>query len=894
MSATVLLLLARVFIGVHVQFSLASEGYSKPSNVIRDTAEDRIRGFEDRSASQHDFVLGGLFAVHADTDGCRGRLSSHGVEHVEAMMFAIDHINSDTELLPNISLGYDIRDTCHIYNVGLRETLDLITRGSRLDYQGETGRLPTVGIVGPATSLVSIPSAGLGQLFEMPQVSYASSSPDLSDKERYGYFLRTIPPDTFQAQAIVDLLLHFNWTLVSIIYSSNSYGIHGRDEIISLTTENAICVDVDQGIGRDWTETEFEELATQLVESSSNIVIGFMSEPDAEPLLSKVSKLESYRQLTWIASDTWSDSAELIRKYGSYLTGTFGIIPFKRHIEEFQAYVFNITIRNNVRDVWFPHYFASLADCDVTHGGCDNETSIPQLENYIYEQNSINTLVIDAVYAFAHSLHQYLMENCDPPLQWNRTSGECKGHSLRELNGSVLLKYIKNVNFTSLSGNSVYFDDNGDVDGLYNVVNIQAESNFRSREYRAEVIGAWNGKVATHLTEKRGLTIMEAGIQFGLDSSNEVLFQPRVSQCAHCSIGYIRQLVPSSCCGTCVPCLEQNYSLDPTSFTCQTCDEGTWGNQPHMGSDACLQIEEIYLDFSNPWSICIMLLSSLGLIAVGVTLAIFCMYLNTAVVKSSGREQMMLLLVGIAVCFCTAVVYVAPPSLGTCIVQRFGLWICYSLMFGAILVKIIRVARIFFSKPTISNHGRFSGPRYMILYTLLIVAGGIVISVISVLYRYPMVDRYFQQRHDENPVYILTCTTDPIPFLVILVAYVSTIIFAATILGIISYKFPKNFNEAKHITFCTLSLLIIWIGFIPSYVATVSLHIIIQNCIIAIALVVNAFSVLFCLYGPKIRVILFRPAKNSHRFSTHHPPAEISMGTIGDNILTADKATECN
>ena len=841
--------------------TLASDGYSfgKKSNVVYEVpgdANSRIRGFEDRSTSQHDFVLGGLFSIHDDTDMC-ATWRSRGVENIESMLFTIDRINADTELLPNISLGYDIRDTCHVDSVGLQETLDLVIRGSRLDYQGETDRLPTVGIVGPAASLVSIPSAGLGQLFKMPQVSYASSSPDLSDKERYGYFLRTIPPDNFQAQAIVDLLLQFNWTLVSIIYSSNSYGIHGRDEILSLMIDNNICVEVDQGIGRDWTETEFKTLVEQLTESSSDIVIGFMSEPDTAPLFDTLTTSESFRQFIWIASDSWSDSSSTIEKYGSFLVGSFGITPHKQYIQEFQTYYLNLSLQSNIRNVWFPQYISFLAGCNITD--CENVTTIAHLENYIYEQNSQVPLVIDAVYTFAHSLHQFLLENCYPPLQWDRANGTCKGVFPK---GLELVQYMRNVSFNSLSGNNVNFDKNGDVEGIYSVVNVQALTG--NRGYRTKVVGMWNGTVEKHGPMKEALNIETDNVQFGFVG---------ISQCHRCSNGHILQIVPSSCCGACVPCLDQNYSVDPTSFTCQICAEGTWGNHPLTGSDGCLHIEEVYLDVTNPWSICIMLLSSFGLIAVIVTLAIFCTHWNTAVVKSSGRELMMLLLVGITVCFCTAFVYVAPPSLGTCIVQRFGLWICYSLIFGTILVKIIHVARIFLKK---SNKAE---PKYLVFFTFLIVLGEALLSVGSIVYHLPVIDQYFSQHHGENPVYILTCTTDPIPFLVILVAYVSTIIIAATILGMTSYKFPRNFNEAKHIMFCTLSLLIIWIGFIPSYLATVSLHIIIQNAVIAIAIVMSAFIVLFSIYGPKIYIILFFPMKN-HHCNTNHPPPEITLGAV--------------
>ena len=161
-------------------------------------------------------------------------------------IYAIDIINADSNLLPGVELGYDIRDTCFSETVGLEEAFDLILTGSNLVCRATNQReatndtaydhVPTSGIIGAGGSRVSVPVASLGRLFEMPQISYSSTSPLLSDRARYSYFRRTVPSDDLQVLAIVGILKRFNWSYVSIIYSEDAYGSAGVVNISAVST----------------------------------------------------------------------------------------------------------------------------------------------------------------------------------------------------------------------------------------------------------------------------------------------------------------------------------------------------------------------------------------------------------------------------------------------------------------------------------------------------------------------------------------------------------------------------------------------------------------------------------------------------------------------------------
>ena len=123
------------------------------SEVVRDARDgNRVRGIQSRSNKS--FVLGGLFSVRINSNSrespCGELWQTTGLE-MEAMLYALDLINSDSTLLPGVEIGYDIRDTCQSETVGLDEAVDLIMTG-RTESCEETAyaAVPTSGIqLGP-------------------------------------------------------------------------------------------------------------------------------------------------------------------------------------------------------------------------------------------------------------------------------------------------------------------------------------------------------------------------------------------------------------------------------------------------------------------------------------------------------------------------------------------------------------------------------------------------------------------------------------------------------------------------------------------------------------------------------------------------------------------------
>lgn len=128
-------------------------------------------------------TLGGLFPVHAR--GAAGRAcgplkKEQGVHRLEAMLYALDRVNADPELLPGVRLGARLLDTCSRDTYALEQALSFVQALIRRRGDGDEGavRCPggvpplrsapperVVAVVGASASSVSIMVANVLRLF---------------------------------------------------------------------------------------------------------------------------------------------------------------------------------------------------------------------------------------------------------------------------------------------------------------------------------------------------------------------------------------------------------------------------------------------------------------------------------------------------------------------------------------------------------------------------------------------------------------------------------------------------------------------------------------------------------------------------------------------------------
>ena len=811
-----------------------------------------------------DIVLAGLFPIHQNENGKCGQILDLGVQRQEAMVFAIQRINNDHTLLPNVTLGFDIRDTCVNHDVALEHSLDFLNV-----YAGEQAqqRKGISGVIGAASSQVSIYVANLLRLFMIPQISYASTARVLSDKSRYEYFLRTLPPDSQQAQAMAELIYHHNWTYISMIHTTGAYGRDGiealKDELDKLTNRSntTFCTAADIELSLEATKEEYDEAINELVDyeytSNATVVVIFGQLVTAERILDAFEKKRhldprlANKCITWIASDAWGDQID--PKHYPVAHGMISIIPKKLPYQEFDDYFLSLNPTNNNHNPWFAEYWEKQFNCSLTGDSntpkCDTKK---QKLGKNYKQNSKVPFTVDAVYAFAYAI-QTLSKKC-----YQQLCTEIIDPS-NNLKGNLLLQALYETTFRSKTKNSVesQFDTNGDVEGEgYGIFNLQLQKGHGAN-YTYTKVGIWKGKTGLRLYS-------DTAIEW---NHNDPL---PLSKCSE-DCGYGKHPISiedqSKCCWKCEDCKEKEVSNGTRCVRCRI------GFTPNQQRNKCTPIPPIYLTWDTAWAIITIILCFIGLVTTGSIALLFFVKRKTVIVRRSSQGLSAVLLAGLFLCYIIPMFYISRPSTVICGIQQFTLGIGFNICYSAILIKTNLLFRIFESKqgknvPLIST-------RSQLLLTMLLIVIQCAISGIWVV----IVPPSTKYTYSENTVELTCAESSSYRNIIVALAYNGIVLVTGTIYALRGRNIPDNYNEAKYINGTLIVTCIIWIVYIPTTIATVPQGAVYQIGSHIMAIIFSATTILAALFFPKVYQIFFAEDQEhptglflstQHRLSVSH------------------------
>ncbi|XP_064158567.1 extracellular calcium-sensing receptor-like [Anguilla rostrata] len=815
-------------------------------------------------SKEGDIIIGGILPFHSSWKDrelsythapqpllCTN-LNLRAFQFAQAMIFAIEEINNSTDLLPGISLGYKIYDSCGSSATAVMAGLAL-TNG----YQDSASAAPcsktaaVQAIIGETSSSPTVAiSTSIGP-FHIPLISHFATCACLSDKTKHPSFLRTIPSDYYQSRALAQLVKHFGWTWVGALCSDNDYGINGMAAFLKAAKQHGVCIEYSEPIFRTFSKEKFLRVVKIIKQSSSKVIVAFLSHLDMDVLLHELA-LHNVTGYQWIGSESWISDSYIAKVEGHHvLSGAIGFSIPKAKVTGLQDFLLNVLPLNSSGSVIFTKFWETLFGCKFPSGStsenakeCTGTEDLSEIDNTYTDLSLMQIFnnVYKGVYAVAHAFQEIFTCNNDAHLSNRQT---CFKKVLPE--PWKLLQHLKKVHFKTKEGEEVYFDENGDPAAKYELVNWQQNS-------KGEIEFATVGFYDTSFPVEERLTLSNVSIMWAQNTQ-----QVPVSVCSEsCPPGTWKAVQRGKpvCCYDCVPCAEGEISNTTDSITCVPCHPENWSNKRR---NECILKETEYLSYQEIMGILLAALSLLGTCTTSIVVIIFFRYRHTPIVKANNSELSFLLLFSLKLCFLCSLTFIGRPSEWSCMLRHTAFGITFVLCISCVLGKTIVVLMAFRATLPGSNVMKWFGPLQQRMSVLAFTLIQVFICVLWLTISPPFPNK--NMKHYKEKI-ILECDVGSAVGFWAVLGYIGLLSILCFILAFLARKLPDNFNEAKLITFSMLIFCAVWITFIPAYVSspgkfTVAVEI--------FAILASSFGMLCCIFIPKCYIILLKPDKNNKK-----------------------------
>ncbi|XP_077308772.1 vomeronasal type-2 receptor 26-like isoform X2 [Lithobates pipiens] len=593
-----------------------------------------------------------------------------------SLVFAVDEINSNPNILPNVTLGYNIYDSY----VDLFRTV----QGAVRIYSGNTKQYPNyncdkygvlAAVIEGMSSSFSIQYANIFGMYKYPQISFMSQEPLQSNKQNFPNFYRTVPSEKALYAAIIALLKNFGWMWVGIIYADDDSSINAIKIIKNMIVESGGCVEFIKLIPsiNDYSPERIKDIEQTIARSTANVILLYGSK-------NNVYYLELNVHVTSIPGKVWIHTADSSFRIFNVVNDTVvnGSLRFIMQKNENPAF---ITFVKKVNPSRFPpgRTFTTWWD-ELCENRCPfnprnrNCTGVESGRQIIYSHcnlkfTGMSYIVYNSVYAVAYALHEMYQET---PLS-ERLQDKNK-LQFQDLKGWKLHKYIKRVNFTNTLGQNIYFN-NEEISIGYDIYNPINYPNWTTNLQKV-------GHFDLHASPERQINIKEEAIVW--ENKFAKLLMPRSVCSEKCLPGYrksVREGQPV-CCYDCLLCPDGQFSNQTDVDVCIKCPEDQW---PNVQKTECIKKAITFLSYEDPIGIVLAFIAILFSLIASVFLGIFIKYQNTPIVKANNRDLSYLILVSLMLSCLCCLIFIEKPEQLTCFSRQAIFGITFSISVSSLL-----------------------------------------------------------------------------------------------------------------------------------------------------------------------------------------------------------------
>ncbi|XP_029440282.1 vomeronasal type-2 receptor 26-like [Rhinatrema bivittatum] len=805
-----------------------------------------------------DIIIGGIVTVKFQFDSNLHNFSMHpwlsvpGVymllDHYNLLAFvsAVEEINNNSKILPNLTLGYQIYDSANNLVILLTSAMNVYS-GTGIwipNYSCRTsGKLAAVIEGLPAEK--SRQMYNLFSIYHYPQISFTSQNLIMNDADKFPYFYRTVPSALHLCAGIVRLLKHFGWTWVGIIAPNDDSSSRAVQILKESIERNGGCIAfVEIFSTNNIIPPEKLRKRFQSIRASSVNAIIFYSDKDA--LLHEHANIMKTPGKVIITTAEW-DIYSVDNDLG-FKNNTLAFTIEKKNIPSFFKFIRETDLTRLPSTEYTKDWFRGLCGsyCPKTVRRSCSKNTLPYYPHCTAKHFASSYAVYNAVYALAHALHEMVM-----PGFRKDTTRRAEGHRLLDGLPWKLHPYLKNMHFKNVLGEEKVFDQNGNLIIGYDILNLVYLPN---RTATSEIVGNYNPNAPSG----QEFTINEKAIVW--DSTFTQI--PPQSKCSEsCSPGYrkLPRRREPVCCYDCIPCPDGEVANQTDMDACTQCPDDKWSNQRR---DACIPKVITFLSYEEPLGIALSLISICFFLITAVILGIFINYKDTPIVRANNRELSYILLVSLMLCFLCSLIFIGRPEDMTCILRQTVFGITFSISLSSILAKTITVVMAFHATKPGSKLWEWMGSR---VSNSVVLSCSLLQALICSVWLSTAPPFLYLNMHSEAGTILIECNEGSAMAFYWVLGYLGFLAGVSFMVAFLARNLPGGFNEAKHITFSMLVFCSVWVSFIPAHLSTRGKYTV---AVEIFAILASSAGLLGCIFIPKCYVIIARPDRNHRAFLT--------------------------
>ncbi|NP_001093057.1 vomeronasal 2 receptor 645 [Monodelphis domestica] len=776
---------------------------------------------------------------------CHFRYMFKHYQHFLIFQFAVDEINKDPHLLPNITLGYQLFSNFHSNELAVENSLIWLSgMGPTIPNYNCEMQHKSVAVIGGISSILSMAMATMLGLYQVPQVSYGPFDLLLADNVQYPHVFQMGSRESTLHLTVIKLMLHFGWTWVGLVISDNMRGEQFFNNLKEEMTTSGMCLTfmerIPQNMGLEY-DNSFK-LFSKIISSSSNVIFIYGNTDSLNELSITMNDFNLYGKLL-ITTSSWDFSSDFTKEMSPF-HGTLIISQIKREIPGFTDFLRSVKPTVNTEDIFLKSFWEIAFNCRLSKKGtlelldsfCPEGVSFEDA-SHIHLDKTIMDLsynIYNGVYLLAHGFHQLLERH---------GNNSFFSHGVTNFSPYLQLhRFLRCVNPDLDDKDELCVYAARMADERYDILNFKSFPNHKNTQVKV-------GEVIGHGKE---LSIHEEDIEWP-----EEFAQTPSSTCSvSCGPGFRKTLQEGQpiCCFDCTLCPEGEISNQSDTEQCLKCPEDQY---PNKEKDRCLPKTVTYLAYEEPLGMTLTVVAlSLSLLTT-LVLGIFVMHRNTPIVKVNNRSLSYTLLTSLTLCFLSSLLFIGRPTPATCLLRQTTFAIVFTVTIASILAKTITVVLAFRATTPGSKLRRWLGTR--VSYLLIFICTLIQMGLCGIwLGTYPPFLEMDTQ--SEASFIVFQCNEGSLVAFYCVLGYMGFLALVSFTLAFLARNLPDTFNEAKYLTFSMLVFCNVWISFLPTYQSTKGK---VMVAVEIFSILVSSAGILICIFTPKCYVILLRADRNT-------------------------------